>query len=855
MTGDYTAVPLRRDDRWTAARMQQGRVLLDHEWNLNADADARRSAHAMRDVVGPAGVVEGSDAFRVSVLGSTPRDLLVQPGRMWVDGWEAFAPASFRYAEQAQVAPIGAGRVLAFLDVFLEHVQPSERPGELVDPAIAPVESCARARVGYRVRVAPTTATTCTAAFAALGMPSESTGRLTIDSAAPTTTTDPCDPPGDPLGLLPEGLFRVEVLDGGSRSNARFAWSVENGAASVAVRSVAGDTVTLEPSASVKFSTDELVEVSWLARRADRLPHGALYRVVNPSSSAAGDVLTLDRAVTAPAGADGLVVRRWDGEVVGPVAAVAATIGPAATDLGLRFTAGDGTYLAGDWWGARLRSGAAPGVERRVAAAPDGIAHAFAPLALLDLDAGTVLHDCRPRFRSLVDVDGAGTCTVTVFPGDDLQVAVDSLPPSGGEVCVAAGEHVVREPVRIANRRRVVVTGVGPATVLRSVGSETVLLFDRSSDVAVRHLRVVGDAGATEGEGIGGALTFLRCSGIAVDDCEVACPDASVRDQACVVVRGSDDEPSQRVSVTGNTLEIGTWQTGVLVTDAADAYVARNQLRHVPTGRADTLLSGRQDVVVHDLARAILASSGVTSGRMRLAEMATARRAAPLTSEYREHESGLPRPPRSRLSEIRKFLRATLRPDAFERLSATTRSGVLAFVSSLAAAGQGIVVAGTTVGTVRVHDNVVENAIQGIHVGASHARRSGREQAREVVVSRNVVHSRVPASYTRERHGVFVGNARSVHVTDTVATLVRPGLFYGGTLDKVDGIRVHGVLGPFVLVRQSSLEGFSTGVRVCPVAPVPDADHRMWLVDETMAAGAGQSIDAPAGLAGTRNFR
>ena len=41
MTGDYTKVPLRADERWTGARMQQARVLLDHEWNLNLDAGAR----------------------------------------------------------------------------------------------------------------------------------------------------------------------------------------------------------------------------------------------------------------------------------------------------------------------------------------------------------------------------------------------------------------------------------------------------------------------------------------------------------------------------------------------------------------------------------------------------------------------------------------------------------------------------------------------------------------------------------------------------------------------------------------------------------------------------------------------
>jgi len=65
MTGDYTKVPLREADRWTGARMQQGRVLLDHEWNLNIDAAARTAADTVRDVVGGNGVPEGSTAFRV----------------------------------------------------------------------------------------------------------------------------------------------------------------------------------------------------------------------------------------------------------------------------------------------------------------------------------------------------------------------------------------------------------------------------------------------------------------------------------------------------------------------------------------------------------------------------------------------------------------------------------------------------------------------------------------------------------------------------------------------------------------------------------------------------------------------
>ena len=67
MTGDYTKVPLRIDDRWTGARMQQGRVLLDHEWNLNLDAAARAARAAAADIIGPAGVVAGSPDFEIGV--------------------------------------------------------------------------------------------------------------------------------------------------------------------------------------------------------------------------------------------------------------------------------------------------------------------------------------------------------------------------------------------------------------------------------------------------------------------------------------------------------------------------------------------------------------------------------------------------------------------------------------------------------------------------------------------------------------------------------------------------------------------------------------------------------------------
>ena len=163
-------------------------------------------------------------------------------------------------------------------------------------------------------------------------------------------------------------------------------------------------------------------------------------------------------------------------------------------------------------------------------------------------------------------------------------------------------------------------------------------------------------------------------------------------------------------------------------------------------------------------------------------------------------------------------------------------------------ADEGIVVAGRTVGTVEILDNLVEQTIQGIHIAAS-GPAAGRESADAVLVSRNVVHARVPAAHNRGRHAVFVGNARSVHVKDTIATLERTGQ---QAPTPVDAIRLHGAFGPFVAVRQTSARNFTTGVRVEPLDPVPSP--RMWLVSETMADGGALGAEVPESVQHERNY-
>jgi hypothetical protein len=194
---------------------------------------------------------------------------------------------------------------------------------------------------------------------------------------------------------------------------------------------------------------------------------------------------------------------------------------------------------------------------------------------------------------------------------------------------------------------------------------------------------------------------------------------------------------------------------------------------------------------------------------------------------------------------------AVTSPAVFARLSKSAQNTIEKVRESSIAAGQGIVVGGTTAGTIQILDNVVEDTVQGIHVGVSDPHQPGAEVADAVMIARNHVHALVPRLYDRDRHAVFVGNARSVHVVDTVATLRRLGVWKAPPT-PVEAIRIHGELGQFLCVRQSSLRDFTVGVRVVPVGtPSP---KRLWLVAETMAAGSSTALLAPPDVDRERNF-
>lgn len=867
MTSDTTGVPLRGTDRWTAARMQQGRVLLDTDWNLALDGPARDARRLAADTVGPAGVPQGSAAFAVDLTGGV---LTIGAGTMWVDGLLARNPTDLPYVAQAEAAPLPtSGTWIVYLDAFPEEVHAAE-DATLLDPALDGVDTTTRTRVGWRVRLTAAAAPVCGGATFPASL---SSGLLDVARNAAPVSLDPCAPPDDPRTRLPDGLLRVEVLDGGTETTARFAWSYSNGSEALAA-TVAGTAVTLAPSHSIRFQPGDLTEVSTLARRADRRDHGPLFAVASVTPQAGGDLVTLATASSLTGNPPGTCLRRWDGESVGAASPVVATLG--GVDTGITFTAHPGRYEAGDWWGVRVRGSAGDAVEERTGAPPDGTMHAFAALAVVDLTAGTVVADCRPTFPPLTAIEGECTCTVTAFPGDDLQAKLDLLPATGGQLCLAAGRFEVATALRVSDKPHVVVSGCGPATVLAATDGEAALVATRCDGIEVAHLRVETSIPAHSPSppgdpGLLGGLSFLGGDGIRIHDTEIHVPDGAGPSQSGIYVvdDGQGNLPGT-VEISGNRLEIGNQQVGILVASATSAriddnivglapapaeirvnrFVARELGRFVAAHLRDVALVHAPGPTPPGEAPPALAPPVVTLPNGRRFTTEGTSQVRKILAELSGHvAAGSSTTSRDVRSEVARSVAAALTGAAAMGLSPASRGFLGAAIVNTRAMAQGIVVGGSRAGLVRVDGNLVVGTIVGVHVGVQ-ARGQRRLSASQVAIAGNTVIVSVPFFWTRQRHAIYVGNVTSLTMTDNHARLARSGLQEG---TSVDAVRVWGVLGNWVQIRGLDLTGpFRTGLVARDVGSGPAPHRSIRYVSDIVNQQGGLALDVPASFVAER---
>ena len=520
-TSDRSRSDFHPGRNYRGARMQQGRVLTDDDFNVDAFLTEWERAADRQAIIGPHGTSDsGFRVFAPSLAGGVA-DFSIAPGAYYLKGLRAAlqVPTTFRlqpdWLQRTDIdAPPGPRRDMVLLEAWRQEVGATE-DATLFEAALGGPDTTTRIKTMARIRLVTDVVGDCEDAFDAVidrltdaGLTDGTGGNLLTTTATLTLAftnagqaQDLCSPSalGGYLGAE-NRTVRIQITTPDS-----FVWGYENGGPLYRARILANDRLEL--------LTDPRDEEHWpvAGQTVQILPWGAVLpggekvadevgpthfstlatgydpdeREITLSAALPGDfgdawrdrsdAATLEITPSEP-GDPFVWVRVWDrgADLASPAELPTAGATPLG-DTGVEASFQGGPLRPGDFWIVALRpetpDEVVPG-RLLSGAPPEGYARAVACLALIDWNPATGVHpviDCRRRFRPLTRLGGC--CRFTV--GDDhesfgdydtVQAAVDALPSTGGEICVLPGRHVGR--IRLDRRANVTISGCGPRSRL-----------------------------------------------------------------------------------------------------------------------------------------------------------------------------------------------------------------------------------------------------------------------------------------------------------------------------------------------------------------------------------------------------
>jgi hypothetical protein len=354
MKGDFSRSTYRPSNHYSSVRLQQGRVLLDAEWNEQADLSEHVDRTTTRDVVGRTGAAKSDDPavqnFLVTV-DSNGTDLLIAPGRIYVDGilCENDDPTGVPYTQQPDLAgaavPDADGIYAVYLDVWERHLTGMDQHDRafppLVESALQGPDTATRTRTVWQVRLSPIKTLSC-ADFVA---PVQPTGGLRAQEIKVTGPLTDCSvPSGGGYRRLENQLYRVEVHDA-SKAEPLMKWSRDNGSIASKVKSIDTGALTI---VVVDEGRDDVLgfgAAAWVELTDDervlRGEAGSLFEVL---TVAGGSVVVKNPDNLSLVTGTNATLRRWDGVV----ALGAAT--PTELEDGVQVEIDGGTFEVGDYW-------------------------------------------------------------------------------------------------------------------------------------------------------------------------------------------------------------------------------------------------------------------------------------------------------------------------------------------------------------------------------------------------------------------------------------------------------------------------------------------------------------------------
>ncbi len=508
MKGDFSRWDTINEPNLNGVLHQQGRVLLDRDWNDQTRITLDWQNRAAKQIIGAdvaAISTQEPNALKVTraFLKDNQVKLEIHPGQGWVNGLAVTLPGDSTVTRTAtyfepplqdpsgQVSEIKAGvRDAVILEVWQEALNGFQRPDTLLEPALGGPDTTERVLTAMRLRLfrlAPDE--DCHNISDKLQDDISQKGKLKV-SLEPTTETPTTEAEKDCPVVESGGytgfehnFYRIEIAQVND-DVPMFKWSQFNGGLVGRGKfEIDGTTkkITLKANdQAIKRSglSDfylEVVEFDDEERGYWRITYGA-------EVTLDGDDLnvTAEHYVEPNLPSGKVFFRLWNGidEIVNfPKPTAPAEPNPLRDGIRLEFDAPNLTnYQPGDYWTFKVRAGEIVNDDPIFDndSPPQSIEYYRVPLAELNWDQDSdiwfdkgQIEDCRHLFRSLTKQKGC--CKFTVGDGDcthgdfdTIEDAIRNLPSSGGKICLLPGLH--KANVELQKKENITIEGCGKQT-------------------------------------------------------------------------------------------------------------------------------------------------------------------------------------------------------------------------------------------------------------------------------------------------------------------------------------------------------------------------------------------------------
>jgi hypothetical protein len=609
MKGDFSRVGFDPDSRYTGVRHQQGRVLLDRDWNDAQEIDAHLRRALAGDTFGRSVLAvpaDSSSAFQVLAARADATGVHVDlaGGHAWAAGLAVELAAGVTVdasylapplAPAADPASIAAGvRDAVVLEVFEDTVS-GFQDGTLLEPALGGPDTTERVRSFTMLRLLRLGANEDCSAVAALVDDPASRGRLSVTPSASIVISGDCPlEAGGGYTGLEHYLVRIEVASPGADGGPRFKWSRFNGGLVGRGTFAPGalpNTGTVVITANAPAIDTCGLPGFWLEALAFDAAEGA-WRVV--FTALAGRSVDGVLALTGidgvwPAGGTAFI-RLWDGIAKVIDYAAAAPVG-LFEGIELHFDAplaDDSNYRPGDYWTFPVRTTGAsfdPPIWPTNAPA-QGVAYRRVALAVIAWQADRTasfalgqISDCRHIFRPLTQqkiccsyVVGDGRMSFGDF--NSIELALRHLPAAGGEICLLPGLHTTN--LMIANRANVTLRGCGARTRVlprEATLEQPIISILDSRRIEIEHIDFVT---------LGGTAVWIE--GTRPGTCEDI---VIARHRILACTHAVFARNASQLTIACNRIRMFDKEGGLAAIDVAcaDALIERNDIALVPAER------------------------------------------------------------------------------------------------------------------------------------------------------------------------------------------------------------------------------------------------------------------------------